>query len=205
MTESRQYKRTEVRRDEILQAAAAILSRPMPQRVTIEALAQLIDVTESGIYRHFTNKAGVFGALVEFSVSTLDNLYRQIDGTQGCRMFDRALFKAQVLLEFAEKNPGLTRLLTEEALYSEDAAVRDKITLFFVRAEKSIEDSLCLSVSLNERDKEGLPPKFAARLLINFVRGALLTYTATEFKEKPTEGYAELRSGIAELFLRSAG
>src|SRR3979411_1901500 len=95
------------RRLQILQTLASMLEQPKGEKITTAALAARLDVSEAALYRHFASKAQMFEGLIEFIESTVFGLINQITGEQ-----EDGLAQAQaitgMLLNFAERNPGMT-------------------------------------------------------------------------------------------------
>ena len=103
------------RKLEILKALAQMLEAPRWERITTAALAAKLDVSEAALYRHFASKAQMYEGLIEFienSVFTLANKITSDEG-DGRQQADRLL---EMLLAFAEKNPGMVRVMTGDAL-----------------------------------------------------------------------------------------
>src|SRR5467141_1163819 len=107
------------RRLEILKALAHMLEAPKWERITTAALAEKLDVSEAALYRHFASKAQMFEGLIEFIESTLFSMVNRIttESTDGAA---QAAQMVTLLLGFAEKNPGMTRVLIGDALVNED-------------------------------------------------------------------------------------
>src|SRR5213594_1814362 len=114
------------RRLQILQTLAAMLENPRGEKVTTAALAARLDVSEAALYRHFASKAQMFEGLIEFIESTLFSLINRIttDTTDGVAQATQIV---AVLLGFAEKNPGMTRVLIGDALVNEDERLQVRI------------------------------------------------------------------------------
>src|SRR5690606_40369894 len=68
------------RREQILQALAAMLEQPGAERITTAALAARLSVSEAALYRHFASKAQMFEALIDFIEQTVFTLVAQIVG-----------------------------------------------------------------------------------------------------------------------------
>src|SRR3989454_4182868 len=106
------------RRLQILQTLAAMLENPRGDKVTTAALAAKLDVSEAALYRHFTGKAQMFEGLIEFIEQTLFALINKIttEEKSGTRQLEAIV---GVLLAFAQKNRGMTRVLIGDALVHE--------------------------------------------------------------------------------------
>ena len=99
------------RRVQILQTLAAMLEQPGAERITTAALAARLDVSEAALYRHFASKAQMFEGLIEFIEHSVFGLINQIEAHRE-NPLHQARDIVQMLLAFAETNPGMTRVLT---------------------------------------------------------------------------------------------
>ena len=112
------------RRLQILQTLAEMLQHPKAERITTAALAKRLDVSEAALYRHFASKAQMFEGLIEFIEETVFGLVNQITQSEdsGVKQARRII---AMLLEFAQTNPGMTRVLIGDALVIEDELLAD--------------------------------------------------------------------------------
>ena len=129
------------RRLQILQVLAEMLQNPKGERVTTAALAAKIQVSEAALYRHFASKAQMFEGLISFIEQTVFGLINQINQKEESGLA-QARGILQMLLFFAEKNPGMTRVLLGDALLQEDDRLQDRITQVLDRVEASLKQSL---------------------------------------------------------------
>src|SRR5579862_3846016 len=125
------------RRLQILQTLAAMLETPRGEKITTAALAAKLDVSEAALYRHFASKAQMFEGLIEFIETTLFSLVNRIasETTDGVAQASQIV---GVLLAFAEKNPGMTRVLIGDALVNEDERLQTRMNQLYDRVEASI-------------------------------------------------------------------
>src|SRR6058998_3801590 len=129
------------RRLQILQTLAAMLESPRGEKVTTAALAARLDVSEAALYRHFASKAQMYEGLIEFietSVFTLANRITQ-DEADGRKQAEQL---TEMLLAFAEKNPGMVRVMTGDALVGEHERLQTRVNQFFDRFEATLKQSL---------------------------------------------------------------
>jgi TetR/AcrR family transcriptional regulator len=171
------------RRVQILQALATMLEQPGAERITTAALAARLEVSEAALYRHFASKAQMFEGLIEFieqSVFTLVNqiLEREPPGVgQAGRI-------AVMLIQFAEKNPGMTRVMVGDALVFENDRLQQRMNQFFDKIESSLKQ--CLRTSA-----EGATPtvdaQVRASVLTAFIVGRLQRFARSGFKRMPSE------------------
>jgi len=122
------------RRLQILQVLARMLEDPKGEKVTTAALAKQLGVSEAALYRHFASKAQMFEGLIEFIEQTVFGLVNKITAEEESGLKQLHAILAS-LLGFAEKNPGMTRVLIGDALVNEDdgegRALRRRVTLIF--------------------------------------------------------------------------
>lgn len=179
--------RTTNRKQQILETLANMLEQPKREKITTAALAAKLDVSEAALYRHFANKAQMFEGLIEFIEVSLFGVINKImaDETDGIK---QAQLIVNMLLKFAEKNPGMTRVLIGDALVNEDDALQTRVNQLLDRLEISLKQSLKIAVA---RDENGvgkkIMPEAQANLLICYVIGRWHQFAKSGFKRKPTE------------------
>ena len=159
------------RREQILQCLAGMLEEAPAERVTTAALAARLQVSEAALYRHFASKAQMFEALIEFIESSLFGLVAQIEAQQPSGLVQAARM-VQALLAFAERNPGLNRVLTGEALVGEHARLRERVHRLFARFEASVRQSLKVAQQQGGV-AAGFDPAERARWLLTYASGSL--------------------------------
>ena len=138
--------KTGERKDQILQTLAQMLENPAGEKVTTAALAARIKVSEAALYRHFKGKAEMFEGLIEFIEQTLFALINRITGEEksGLRQLEGIM---AVLLGFAQKNRGMTRVLIGDALVNEDDRLQQHINQLHDRLEAALKQALRFGVS----------------------------------------------------------
>jgi TetR/AcrR family transcriptional regulator len=172
------------RRLEILQALAGMLEQPKWGKITTAALAEKLDVSEAALYRHFASKAQMYEGLIEFIESSVFSLANKItaDEADGRRQADRLL---EMLLAFAEKNPGMVRVMTGDALVGEHERLQARMNQFFDRFESTLKQALRAAADSDAAAR--------AAALLRYAIGALHQFAKSGFAKKPTEGYAAQR------------
>ena len=174
------------RRIQILQTLAAMLEEPGADRVTTAALAARIQVSEAALYRHFASKAQMFEGLIDFieqSVFTLVNQIaeREADGR------DQARRIVAVLLQFGEKNPGMTRVMAGDALVFENDRLLARMNQFFDRIESQLRQSLRAAADAAGSQTPTVDANVRASVLTAFCVGRLQRFARSGFKRLPTE------------------
>lgn len=176
------------RRAQILQTLAAMLENPRAEKITTAALAKKLDVSEAALYRHFASKAQMFEALIEFIETTLLSLINKIQSEteDGEKQTEQIIF---VLLGFAEKNPGMTRVLTGEALVHENERLQQRINQLYDKLEAAIKQSLRIAQMTEQLPREHNVAAHAA-VLIAFVAGRWQAFVKSGFHAPLQEGWA---------------
>ncbi len=186
MAEKEKIKRN--RREEILQALAQMLeSSDGSQRITTAKLAANVGVSEAALYRHFPSKTRMFDSLIEFiedSLITRINLILQDEKDT----FNRLRLILLLVLGFAERNPGLTRIMTGHALMFEQDRLQGRINQLFERIEAQLRQVL-KERKLREGKGFIVDETLLASQLLAFCEGMLLRYVRSEFRYRPTQEF----------------
>jgi TetR/AcrR family transcriptional regulator len=172
------------RRVQILQTLASMLEKPGAERVTTAALAAKLDVSEAALYRHFASKAQMFEGLIEFIESSVFTLINQIAEREQ-NASARISKTVGMLLQFAEKNPGMTRVMTGDALVFEHERLQERMNLLFDKLEASFKQSLRDLVASSATPT--VQAQAQASVLTAFCMGRLQRYARSGFKRMPTE------------------
>ncbi|MCM2680942.1 nucleoid occlusion factor SlmA [Echinimonas agarilytica] len=189
------------RRDHILQCLAHMLETAPGQRITTAKLAAEVGVSEAALYRHFPSKARMYEGLIEFieeSVLSRINLIlaEQKDTIQRCQLI------LQLLLTFAERNPGITRLLNGDALMGENERLRVRVNSLFDKIQTHIKQALrekAIREGIGFRLDEGM----LANLLMAFAEGRIAQFVRSDFKKLPTQDFNEQWSFMRQQLLQS--
>jgi TetR/AcrR family transcriptional regulator len=173
------------RRVQILQALADMLQQPGAERVTTAALAARLEVSEAALYRHFASKAQMFEGLIEFIEQSVFTLVNQI-AEREARGVAHAAQLVSMLLQFAEKNPGMTRVMVGDALVFEHDRLQQRMNLFFDKIEAALRQSL--RESSDGTAAPAVPDaQVTASLLTAFVIGRLHRFARSGFRRLPSE------------------
>jgi TetR/AcrR family transcriptional regulator len=173
------------RRLQILQTLAAMLQEPGGDRVTTAALAGRLQVSEAALYRHFASKAQMFEGLIEFIESTIFGLINQITTQQEDGLHQLRDIVA-MLLSFAEKNPGMTRVLIGDALVTEDDRLQDRINQLIDRIEASLKQAFRVTVAQGRLPQE-TDAAARAGIVLAYVLGRWLRFAKSGFRRSPGE------------------
>jgi TetR/AcrR family transcriptional regulator len=175
------------RRVQILQALAAMLEQPGAERVTTAALAARLDVSEAALYRHFASKAQMFEGLIDFieqSVFTLVNQVLEREGVSGAQQAARIL---TLVVQFAERNPGMTRVMVGDALVFENERLQQRMNQFFDKIEATLRQVLRGAAAAEGSATPTVDAQVRAAALTAFVVGQLQRFARSGFRRSPSE------------------
>lgn len=171
-----------------------MLEKPGSDRITTAALAANLSVSEAALYRHFASKAQMFEGLIDFIEQTVFGLVQQVAGREGepleCTPEDGARRAARIvalLLQFAERNPGMVRVLVGDALLLEHDRLQARMNQFFDRIESTLRQCLRPAAGALGSSTPTVDAQVAASVLMSFVQGRLQRYVRTGFRRQPTE------------------
>ena len=177
------------RRLQILQTLAAMLEDPKGEKVTTAALAAKLECSEAALYRHFASKAQMFDGLIEFIETSLFGVINQISAeeTQGLRQVEHIL---ALLLSFAQRNRGMTRVLTGDALVNENERLQARINQLLDKIEAALKQALRVAATQEQisanADFGGL-----ANVLLCYVIGRWQQYAKSGFAREPAAQWAQ--------------
>lgn len=173
------------RRLQILQTLAEMLQQPGGERVTTAALAGRLQVSEAALYRHFASKAQMFEGLIDFIEQSVFTLVNQIQERQAGDPVRQAAAIVTLLVQFAERNPGMTRVMVGDALVFEHERLQQRMNQFFDRIESTLKQ--CLRQDAAGSAMPTVDAQVRASLLTAFVVGRLQRFARSGFKRLPSE------------------
>lgn len=177
------------RREQILQALAEMLEGDPGARITTANLARQVGVSEAALYRHFPSKARMFEGLIEFIEQTLFSRVGKITSSESpaIRQCQQIL---TLLLAFVEKNPGMARILTGDALSGETDRLRARVNQLFERLETQLKQIL-----REAEIKEGLrtedTAQVSANLMLAAAEGRIRQFVRSDFRRRPTDAWPQ--------------
>jgi TetR/AcrR family transcriptional regulator len=173
------------RKLQILQTLASMLQEPGGDRVTTAALAARLSVSEAALYRHFASKAQMYEGLIQFIEQSLFGLINQIVSQEPDALKQlRAIL--MMLLGFADRNPGMTRVLIGDALVTEHDRLQERINQLLDRVEASVKQ--CFRNAIEQGLlPPGNDPAARANLVVSFVLGRWMRFAKSGFRRSPVE------------------
>ncbi len=174
------------RKVQILQTLAAMLEQPGADRITTAALAARLDVSEAALYRHFASKAQMFEGLIEFIETSVFTLINQVQEREsGASVQVQKMLT--VVLQFAEKNPGMARVMVGDALVFENERLLARMNQFFDRFESQLRQCLRGAADVSGSATPTVDANAQASVLKAFAVGRLQLFARSGFKRSPTE------------------
>src|SRR5258707_4162546 len=187
--------KTGERKAQILQTLAAMLENPKGELITTALLAARLEVSEAALYRHFASKAQMFEGLIEFIEQTVFTLVNkiQVEEKDALKQVESTI---ATLLGFAQKNPGMTRVLIGDALVNEDERLQARVNQLIDRLEASVRQSARLAVSDGSLPADWEVNAYA-NAVIAFVIGRWHQFAKSGFKKTPLEGWPQQWRGLS--------
>lgn len=177
------------RKLQILQTLAEMLENPKGEKITTAALAAKLNCSEAALYRHFASKAQMFEGLIEFIETSLFSVINQISAEekQGLQQVEHIL---ALLLNFAQRNRGMTKVLIGDALVNENDRLQTRINQMQDKIEAALKQALRVAATQDElsasADFGGL-----ANLLLCYVIGRWQQYAKSGFTREPMANWAQ--------------
>ena len=175
------------RRQQILETLALALETQAGARITTAELAAKVGVSEAALYRHFSSKAAMYTALIEFAEEAVFGLCAQI-ASEPLATGQRCGRVAAMVLEFAARNPGICRVLLGEALVGEAPQLQARAAQFFARLEAELR-KLIREAQLQPRGRAAGPPSQVASIISAIVEGYIGRFVRSQFRDSPSAGW----------------
>jgi TetR/AcrR family transcriptional regulator len=190
------------RRQQILESLAQMLEANPGSRITTAGLAKQVGVSEAALYRHFPSKSKMFEGLIEFIEETLFSrikiiLNEEHAATQRCEKM------LMLLLTFTERNPGITRILTGDALAGESERLHQRVAQLFDRFEMQLKQVI-REAEMREGLRPQIPLHAAANLLMSAAEGRISQYVRSGFQRSPTADWNQQWDLLMQGFFRDA-
>ncbi|MGH1485242.1 MAG: nucleoid occlusion factor SlmA [Cellvibrionaceae bacterium] len=191
------------RRQQILECLAQMLEESPGARITTAALAAKVGVSEAALYRHFPSKTKMFEGLIEFIEDTIFSRVNLIN-SDAPDVQSRCEQIILLLLTFSERNPGITRIMTGDALAGETDRLRQRVAQFFDRLETQLKQIL-REAEVREGLRTKMPSNIAANCILAMAEGRIAQYVRSEFKRQPTDNWTEQwRALMSDFFVAVA-
>ena len=177
------------RKQQILQSLALMLEKSPGGKITTSKLAKEIGVSEAALYRHFPSKTKMYESLIDFIEDTIFNriviiLKEEADITERCY---RILI---LILTFSERNPGITRILTGDALTGETTKLHGRVRQLFDRIEVQLKQIL-REAEINHGARTTFTVSVSAKMLLALTEGRMAQFVRSNFEYPPTKNWED--------------
>lgn len=191
------------KKEAILRALAQMLENNPGGRITTASLAAEVGVSEAALYRHFPSKARMFEGLIGFMEDTLFSRITRIinEGSTSLAQCEKIIF---LVLTFAEKNPGISRVLNGDALVGETDRLRERASQVYNRLDTQLKQ-IFREAEIKEGLRTRLSPTVTSNLLLTFIEGKISQYVRTDFHQKPTDNWNDQWLYLNQGLLRQPG
>ncbi|WDE05563.1 nucleoid occlusion factor SlmA [Thalassomonas viridans] len=177
------------RKQQILECLALMLQTSPGQRITTAKLAAEVGVSEAALYRHFPSKARMFEGLIEFIEESIFSRINLILSDHKEALI-RCHHILHVLLIFAERNPGMCRILSGDAIMGENERLGVRVNQFFEKLESQFKQVL-RERKLREGKGFEIPEQALANMLVSYTEGKISQYVRSSFNKKPSDDFNE--------------
>lgn len=176
MTQATRSKhRTADRQAELVQAALQLAALHSPAGVTTAALAEVIGITQGGVFKHFESKEAIWLAVLDWTQHTL--LQRLQAATQRAEANKaplealRAVFMEHVA--FVQEYPGVPRLIFQELQYSGSSPLKTKVQVL-MQEYRQLVSGLLMQLQGTRHSTPSAKIQAAAVLFIGAVQGLVM-------------------------------
>ena len=185
--------------DRIIEAAVKLFSEKGFNGTTTKEIAEAADVNEALIFRHFSTKRDLYGAIIERKISEEPGIELSLE-THRDSKDDRLVFTAIAsrMFEKCGRDPSFMRLLHFSALEGHDLS-----DMFFDTYVEYI--NMLISDYIDTRIKDGafkrLNPLYSSKAFIGMVVNQIIVQELFGEKKKNKTDYKELTETFVEIFL----
>lgn len=177
------------RKEQILQTLAEMLESSPGNKITTAKLASNLGVSEAALYRHFPSKTRMYESLIDFVEDTLFTRITQILSEE-TKQLARCKNILTLYLIFCERNPGITRILSGDALMGEHERLRDRVSQVYDRIETQLRQCLRMA-EIEEGWRTAIPVNVAANMLLATAEGRIAQFVRSNFSQSPTDGWED--------------
>lgn len=177
------------RKQQILECLASMLESSPGERITTAKLAAEVGVSEAALYRHFPSKTRMFEGLIEFVEESIFSRINLILADHK-ESITRCHHILHVLLVFSERNPGMCRILSGDALMGENERLRTRVNQFFEKLESQFKQ-IIRERKLREGKTFPVSEQALANALVSFAEGKISQYVRSSFQRKPSDEFTE--------------
>ena len=177
---------TEVRREQITQAALDIIASDGVKGLTTAAIAGRVGISGANLYRHFENKNEILnGVVAKIGEDLLQNL-RAMHGAapENHLLKLKELFRRH--LEYAENNKGIPRLVFSEEMHIVNVPLKEKLLRIINSYTKEI-SSIIRDGQKAGIIKQNMDPQALALTMVGMIQVTMLKWSLNSFSFSPVD------------------
>lgn len=168
-------KTAEARKTEIINATLRLADKLGPERLTTEAVADAVGLTQPGIFRHFPKKQDLWEAVAAKVGTMMEVCWQKAQkGDAGATDRIRALIGAQ--LRLIQATPAIPAILFSRELHTRNKGLRTAFFGLMNRFHRLISDLVAHARATGEL-RADLDSDDAAFLIIGLVQGLALRWS----------------------------
>ena len=177
---------TEVRREQITQAALDIIASDGVKELTTSAIAGRVGISGANLYRHFQNKNEILNNVVaKIGADLLQNLRAVRDAAP-----EDPLLKLTKLvrrhLEYTQNNKGIPRLLFSEEMHITNVPLKEKL----LRVINSYTQEISSLIQEGQEAgiiKPNMEPQALALTIVGLIQVTVLKWSLNGFSFSPVD------------------
>lgn len=174
------------RKQDILQSLAHMLESDLGDRITTARLAKEVGVSEAALYRHFPSKARMYESLLDFCEENIFSRVNSIkEGPQSA--LEKCFMIASLVLNFSQRNAGISRLLTGEVLLGETQRLKQRISQLFDRLELELKQ--VLRDEAVAQGSSSVDVAAQAKLIASVLEGRIQQFVRSNFNIDPVANW----------------
>ena len=177
---------TEVRREQITQAALDIIASDGVKGLTTSAIAGRVGISGANLYRHFQNKNEILNSVVaKIGADLLQNLR----AVRGAAPEDPLLKLTKLVrrhLEYTQNNKGIPRLVFSEEMHITNVPLKEKL----VRVINSYTQEISSLIREGQEAgiiKQNMEPQALALTIVGLIQVTVLKWSLNGFSFSPVD------------------
>ncbi len=173
-------KNAEERKSEIVECALKLAGEVGPDRLTTEALALAVGISQPGIFRHFPKKSDIWEAVAHRIGELLrENWTAMKNGDQ--RSADRLRSFVKGHLTFIQTTPAIPAILFSRELHAENEHLRSFFSGLMRRVHQFVSAMIASEIKAKRYDTR-LDPDDAAFLVLALIQGLAMRWSLNDRK-----------------------
>ena len=200
--------KTEDRQAELVAAALLLAATKSPSEITTGDLANVIGITQGGVFKHFDSKEAIWLAAIEWAHQDLMKKLMLEAKVRNQTAFKslRAVFMAHI--SFVQQYPGVPRLIFQELQHPEQTLLKERVQLLMSDYRQLISGLLAQA----RKDAEISPEadlQAAVVLFIGAIQGlvmqSLITGSLEKIKQQAKTVFSIYEAGLLASSVKKAG